>query len=197
MIISMIDTFMLSSQINKHEEERKNGIVINKNITFKYTELDDEYIKRWNINSEFGHLYKNGIKMSDTLYRIGGHGISEEDKYFMILKYVEAKYNDNITTIIKDKFHLSGLWCILNENGEEKGIFDSYKSPYMVGGQVYVLDKTYYNIETKKPYCNSYSSMKTKKYLFLDNQYDEDIERRGVFKINMIDGTFEIFKEKE
>lgn len=65
---------------------------------------------------------------------------------------------------------------------------------FLYGGVIYVIDNKYYNIESGEFYCNSYTSMDTNEYLFLDNKYDNDKSKRGVMKINKNDGTFEVFK---
>jgi hypothetical protein len=156
--------------------------------------LDDEYRKKWNERKyDFVNLYKNGKKISDTLYRVGGFGVKLEDDYFMLLRHVEVKYDDSITKDEDKKNHLESQWCILDKNGLEKVNFKQFASPYIHGGQIYSLDSKYYNIESGELYCNSYSSMGTDKYLFLDNKYDDDKSKRGVMKIDKVSGNYEIF----
>lgn len=158
-----------------------------------------EYCMKWNINTslnDFVCLTKNGNLISNSLYRIGGMGTPnlKKDEYFMILKYVEAFYPDDITKIQKDKPHLEGRWCIIDKNGVEKVELSPFKSPYLVKNScIYSIDSNYYNIETGELYGRAYSSMASTDYLFLDNKYAEDKSKCGVMKINKKDGTWELF----
>ena len=48
-------------------------------------QLNDEYRKKWNVhNSDFKLLYKDGVKVSDTLYRVGGFGANLNDDYLCV-----------------------------------------------------------------------------------------------------------------
>ena len=77
--------------------------------------LDNVYIKKWNIRSkDFYNIYVNGMKLSDTLYRIGGFAVNISERYFMLLKHVESFYDDTITKKFKDKPHLESQWCIID-----------------------------------------------------------------------------------
>lgn len=157
-------------------------------------ELPEEYRKKWNEHmKDFVRLAINENIVNDSLYRVGGFGAKLTDGYFMLLKYVEDYYSDSITKIKKDKQHLSGRWCIIDKNGVEKVVFDSFKNPYLTGGQVYSLDSKYYNIETGELYCDAFTYMKSSEFIFLANLYDKDESRRGVMKINKKDGTWELF----
>ena len=161
-------------------------------------QLNDEYRKKWNVhNSDFKLLYKDGVKVSDTLYRVGGFGANLNDDYFMLLKHIEAFYSKDIMKmcINKDPKHLAGHWCIIDKNGIEKVNFEDFDSPYLTGGCVYSLKNKYYNIETGECYC-TYSSecMTTEHFIFLNNQFDDDKSKRGVIKIMKATGTYELFK---
>ena len=164
-------------------------------IEFRHAKLTEEYCKQWHIFSyDFINLYKDGIKLSNTLYRIGGFSSKIKDGYFMLLKHVEAFYNDSIVLDPLEKAHLESNWCILNENGEEKIVFSHFKAPYLQGGLVYSLDNKYYNIETNECFGESYKvAFNTANFLFLHTEYEKDETKRGVMKINKFDGTFELF----
>lgn len=56
------------------------------------------------------------------------------------------------------------------------------------------MNNDYFNIETGELICRSYTSMQSDDHLFLDNQFDDDKTKRGVWKINKLDATVEIFK---
>ena len=158
--------------------------------------LNEDYRKKWNIHySNFFHLSKNGEPIRNALYRLGGLGHIEDIKkdYFLLLKYVEAHYFDDITKVKKDKLYLEGRWCILDKNGVEKVEFGPYMNPYLIGGVIYSIDNEYYNIETGEKYCSRGSSIKSADYIFIENNYDKDESKRGVMKINKKDGSFEVF----
>jgi len=164
-------------------------------------QLNDDYRKKWNVHhlSDFKLLCNDGVKISDTLYRVSGFGVNLKDDYFMLLKQVEAMYSKDIMEMCtgknKDPKHLEQQWCIIDKNGKEKVNFNEFDSPYLTGGVVYSLKNKYYNIETGYCYC-TYSSyeMKTEHYIFLNNQFDDDKNKRGVIKINKADGSYELIQ---
>ncbi len=158
--------------------------------------IKEDYRKKWNISeNDFVCLTKNGQLVSSSLYRVGGLGSANDIKkdYFLLLKYVEAFYADNITKEVSRKPHLEGRWCIIDKNGIEKVEFDAYKSPYLKGGVIYCIDNKFCNIETGEVYCDSYTAISSTDYLFLENAYDKDKSKRGVMKINKKDGSYELF----
>lgn len=174
-----------------------------------HAEVSAEYCKKWNISpqsDDFMHLYVNGVKKSDTLYRIGGFGTNLKEPYFMILKQVESIYDKHIMEAAiarakKDGYkgdnnprYLANCSCIIDNNGDERKVFNSFDSPYLQGGLIYSLNKSYHNIETGEVIADYiYFSMESYEFLFLDNSYDKDKSRRGVMKVNKNDGSFEIF----
>lgn len=191
--------------INENEvipDTNKNGIQITP------IKIREDYAKEWNEHAtDFVCITKNGELLNPTLYRIGGLGTNKINgkKYFMLLKYVESIYSfDFIKGCYPNKSnkelkllrkHLEGRWCIIDEFGKEKVEFEHFNQPYLIDNScIYSLDSKYYNIETKEFYCQSYSSMKSEQYLFLENRYDNNKEKRGVLKINKITGEFELFK---
>lgn len=160
--------------------------------------VDADYCKKWNETmQDFVVLTKNGNLISNSLYRVGGMGAKPDGKnYFMLLKYVEAYYSADIMkgSKTKDPKHLEGRWCILDKDGIEKAIFDRFKSPYLVRDScIYSIEQNYYNIETGEFYCHAYTSMSSSEYLFLNNEFDKDLSKRGVMKINKKDGTWVLF----
>jgi len=160
--------------------------------------LSDEFYEKYNeISRDFLQLFKDGKRVRDVLYRKGTGCGELEDPYFLLIKYSEDYYDDHVTKDPKKKLHLKEEWCILDRNGNEKVIFDQFKVPCLQGGLIYVIDHRYYNIETGKLYCESYSSMESEIYLFIENKYDKDKSKRGVLKINKLDGSVELFKDEE
>lgn len=158
--------------------------------------VNEDYRQKWNIHqNDFVCLTRNGVLISDSLYRVGGFGADLKGDYFMLIKHVEAYYEDSITKVKKDKPHLAGCWCILDKNGVEKVVFDRFKTPYPIkNSQVYSIDSNYYNIETGEFYCQSSTRIDSTDFIFLENRYDKDESKRGVLKINKKDGSWELFK---
>ena len=161
--------------------------------------INEDYSKKWNERmTDFVLLTRDGQPIRETLYRIGGLSslrVNQDiDKdYFPLMKHVEEIYDDSITKDKTQKRHLASKWCIIDRNGVEKIVFESYKSPYLHGGVIYSLDSNYYNIETGELYCNTSKSMHSEEYLFLENSYDKDKSRRGVMKIHKQSGTYELY----
>jgi len=162
-------------------------------------ELKEDYSKKWNNHQkDFVLLVIDGKPISNTLYRVGGFVVHLDNDYFILIKHVEAYYEDNITKVKKDKPHLEGRWCIINQDGKEMVEFEHFKTPNLIDNSViYSLDSNYYNIETKELYCGSYNKVESEEFLFLQNDYDDDKTKRGVMKINKKDGSFELFKAKK
>lgn len=160
--------------------------------------INDDYKNQWNIHSEdFVCLTKNGKLITNSLYREGGiGGFKLNEPYSLILKYVESYYDDNITTDLNKKRHLAGLWCIVNNQGIEKVVFARHKTPYLTGGIIYSLDRHYYNIETNELICKGSEHMCSEDFVFINNRFDEDKSRRGVWKVNKETGECEIFPTK-
>lgn len=166
-------------------------------LQFSELIIREDYREKWNVyRNDFICLTKNGQLIRNTLYRIGGINTPNlsTDKYFMLLKYVEAFYPDDITDVAKRKPHLSGRWCILDKEGNEKVEFEPFSSPYLVkGSQIYSIRDKYYNIETGEFYCDAGSSMQSKDFLFLENRWDKNESKRGIMKINKHNGKWELF----
>ena len=164
--------------------------------------IKEDYRKEWNVHgNDFMCLTKNGELINNSLYRLGGLNNPKlgTDKYFMLLKYVEAFYKKDILVMSKttDPKHLESRWCIFDKDGNEKVEFDSFKSPYLVQDScIYSISGNYHNIETNEHYCYAYSSMQSKDFLFLENSFGKDESKRGVMKINKKDGTWELFSGK-
>lgn len=154
--------------------------------------IDNDYRKKFNIiEDDYCHLFKNGTRVSNVLYRKGGMSTVQDlqNDYFMILKHVEAKYPDEITKDKKRKLHLASHWVILDNNCNEKVVFEHYVSPYLTGGIIYSSENKYYNIETGECYGYGYKSLTSKNFIFIDN-----IVNKTVKKININDGSVEVFE---
>lgn len=153
--------------------------------------IPPSYAREWNeFMSDFVHLYKGCTQMRDTYYRVGGFGCGiNKGGYFMLLKYSEDMYDDSITTDPEKKKHLKGEWCILDKYGNERIVFPQFKTPYLISGPIYKIDRTYYNIETGEKYCEASDHIESKNYIFIENQYDNFVQNRGVLMINKNTGV--------
>lgn len=158
--------------------------------------VDEDYSKKWNLHlmNDFMILLKNGLPINTSLYREGGFKIDLNADYFLILKYHEGYYKDEITKIAADKPHLDGRWAIYDKNGTEKIVFKSFESPYLQGGLIYSLNNGYHNIETGESYIDfSTNSMHTDKYIFVDDSYNKDKNKRGILRINKFNGKTKLY----
>lgn len=162
-------------------------------------QLNPEYRDEWNVHmTDFVVLTINGVIVNNSIYRVGGMGGDINQDYFMLLKYTEAYYPADFMRTIKSREnpkHLEGSWCILDRYGNEKIIFNHFKSPYLVKNScIYSIDGSYFNVETGERYCNSHTSMESSEFLFLDNPHDADLSKRGVMKINKKNGSWSVFR---
>lgn len=172
---------------------------IKEGLSLNPIKVNADYLEKWNAThyTDFICLTYNGELLRNTLYRIGGinNPNPKTDKYIMLLKYVEAYYDDDITTDKDSKPHLKGNWCILDSHGNEKvEIENSLDYPYLIKNSVvYQINNHYYNIETGELYCKAFNKVESKDYLFLENAYDKDKSKRGVMQINKHTGKWELF----
>ncbi len=87
-------------------------------------EVNADYRKKWKADhSDFLGMTYNGQLLNNNLYRVGGMGTRDIKNvdYFLILKYVEAYYSDEIIRQCGgNKRHLEGRWCIYDKFGVEK-----------------------------------------------------------------------------
>jgi len=147
------------------------------------TEADLKGLKESN-RDDYCYLYKDGTKVSDTIFRLGGlsSGFNKKE-YCMLIKYelVNGKMN-------------YGNHCIVDLDGKivmEAEPFES--SFYYLKGVICVKKETYYNLLTGKPIANGHQSVNSDNYLFVKNGYKTGFEE-GVYKIEYATGNFEIFK---
>lgn len=171
-------------------------------LQFNNVIVNESYRKKWNIHqNDFICLMKNGELLRPVLYRIGGMNNPKlkTDKYFMLIKHKEAHYSKEIMKMSnsKNSRYLAGHWCILDNEGNELIEFSEFNHPYLMDNScIYSVDKYYYNIITGECYGYAYESMTSNEYLFLDNSYHDDKSKRGILKINKIDGSYELFPKQ-
>lgn len=160
--------------------------------------LDKKYATEWNENkSDFLVLTKDGNWINNCLYRVSGFRQPDiqKDKYFLLIKYVEAYYPEHMIGT-KNKKYLESRWCIIDNNGTERKVFEPFKCPYLIKNTpVYSVDNHYYNIETGEYYGYSIGYMMSDEYMFLDLSHSEYEERRGILKISLKNSASELFKK--
>ena len=156
--------------------------------------LDEEYCKKWNVHQrDFIQLTRNGVPVNDSIYRTGMFGGKFKDGYCLFLKHTEAFYDDSITSDEARKRHLKSEWCIINESGIEKKVFNQFENVYLSGGVIYTVSNGYYNIETNERICGSSPSITSDEYIFSEDNYNNDKSKRGVVQIKKSDGTYKIY----
>ena len=190
--------YKIKELIPSNQTKLINGLV------FQLVTLDKDYKKKWNvINSadDFGIIMRNGNIVNDKLFRIGGlTTLIEGEQYISLLLQKESFYSKKIMDMAKSSGtanHLDNQTTFLNNNGEIAIIFETKLSyPRIVGGCIYAVDNKYYNIKTQEFICSGYVSMKSKDFLFVESKYADDIDRRGVFQINIHNGTYVTYQLK-
>jgi len=132
--------------------------------------ITDEYRKIWNIGRQDDFIHING---RSTLYRVGGHRLNPQG-YSLILKYEEAQYSKEVVRITNSHLnanYLRGVWCIINDLGEEVREFEYLQSPYLVKDSIlYTLNDKCYSIIDGSCYGSDYKKVECGDYLFLEQQ---------------------------
>ena len=147
------------------------------------------------VELKYSHLYKDGVKVSNEIFRKGGlcHGFKEG--YCELIHYTrtkEPKKNDNGFSF--------GTHVIVNTEGKVCLSGKSLDSPYHSGGNVGSVGNYYYNLLTGEKICYRPSSVITGvKCLYLEHRYNFDYYEVkipvGVYKLNKI--TLELTKIDE
>lgn len=147
------------------------------------------------VELKYSHLYKDGVKVSEDIFRKGGicHGF--KDGYCNLIHYTrtkEPKKNDNGFSF--------GTHVILNTEGKICLSGKSLDSPYHAGGNVGSVGNYYYNLLTGEKICYRPSSVITGvECLYLEHRYNFDYYEVkipvGVYKLNKI--TLELAKIDE
>lgn len=144
------------------------------------------------VNMKYSHLYKDGVKVSDDIFREGGlcHGF--KDGYCVLIHYKrtnEPKKNDNGFSF--------GSSVIINTEGKICLSGTGLDCPYHTGGNVGSVGNYYYNLLTGEKICYKPSSVITgKEFIYLEHRYNFDYYEVkvpvGVYKLNKI--TLELTK---
>ena len=183
-----------------------------KGITLKPAILSEKYIAKFQIHDRnIVQVYKDDVLVSDSLYRVGGL-FSCNEKYFTLLKQVEAQYSKEIMgyALEHEKKHnmklnrnpnyLASCCCILDAEGKEKLTSKSHTYCYLLGGIIAAVQdiggsSKIINIETGELISKSARYFSSAEYIFLDNNHDfEDKTRRGIIQLNKETGEYVIHK---
>jgi len=145
--------------------------------------------------NKYSHLYKDGVKVSDEIFRKGGlcHGF--RDGYCVLIHYVLEREHEE-----KRLGFSSGDSVIINTDGKICLSREGLDYPYHTGGNVGSVGNYYYNLLTGEKICYRPSSVIVgEECLYLDNRYNFDYYEVklpvGVYKLNKI--TLELTKIDE
>ena len=151
---------------------------------FKLVPLDIE-------NNELGYsyLYKNGIKISNEIFRKGGLCSGFKNGYCNLIHY---------SNVEKGNVGQLGKSCIINSDGKIVLIQDNLiHYPYHLKGNIGYVEGKYYNLLTSELIVDAgsnYGSLRSKDYLFIENNYNKNYQK-GVWKINWITCEVEVFEK--
>ena len=134
-------------------------------------------------DQKFSHLYKDGVKVSDVVYRKGGKCLGFRDGYCYLIKYEKVEddkgrlgYDFGVHVIINSE----GNVCLSQNN--------SLDNPHHYGGNLAKIGSTYYNLTTGQivMVCDTSDKIDGKHYLFLNHRYSWDSKKLplGVYQIN-------------
>ena len=145
--------------------------------------------------NKYSHLYKDGVKVSDEIFRKGGlcHGF--KDGYCTLIHYVLEREHEE-----KRLGFSSGDSVIINTDGKICLTREGLDYPYHTGGNVGSVGNYYYNLLTGEKICYRPSSVIVgEECLYLDNRYNFDYYEVklpvGVYRLNKI--TLELTKIDE
>jgi hypothetical protein len=131
----------------------------------------------------YSHLYKDGIKVNDKIYRAGGMTSGFKDGYCSLIEY---------TGMTEDNDH---KFVIINENGENALEGNRYDAPHHFKGVIALLNDKLYNLKTGEIIIRRYDgSIKSSQYMFVSNVFNEKY-KLGVWQIDWYTGeVVEIFE---
>lgn len=120
---------------------------------------------------DYSHLYHNGLKVSDQVFRKGGMSNGFKEGYCALIHYVQKEPHSKK----KHGFDF-GTHVIINSVGDivlRGGSFSS-DHPYHQGGNVGKVKDTYYNLTTGEPIvtASSTGSINGQQYIIFEHRYD-------------------------
>jgi len=147
------------------------------------------------VGMKYSHLYKDGVKISNKIFRRGGLCSGFKEGYCGLIHYTrtkEPKKNDSGFSF--------GIHVIVNGDGKICLEGKSLDSPYHTGGNVGSVGDYYYNLLTGEKICHRPRTIIVGgEYLYLEHRYNFDYYEVkipvGVYKLNKI--TLELTKIDE
>ena len=146
------------------------------------TEKEAENIRL--VDLKYSHLYHNGLKVSDLIFRKGGicHGF--KDGYCSLIHYTrtkEPKKNDNGFSF--------GVHVLINELGEICLSKDGLDYPYHIGGHLASIGSYVYDLRTGKAIIpKSSDSIRGVNCLIVKHTYDwynKEVEMPlGIYRVD-------------
>lgn len=145
----------------------------------------------------YGQLYRNGIKLNENIFRIGGLCTGFNDNPYCMLIYY-----GNTTSKLKDCRDINsiGFHCIIDTNGDIKlqAKNEFYSKLYYLKGCIAVDNDLYYDLETGKVIAKGNTRIESTKYLFVENKYNWGTDKNkypiGVTMIDWETGICKHFK---
>lgn len=194
---NMLVSYLLLSQLgfgglstNTFRDEEAEAIAFRKlGNGFELRPLEVE-----NNKNEYSHLYKDGVKISDEVFRRGGYGGGFKDGYATLIHYTPEKDKKKYP----DGFGHSNT-VLVNEKGEI--VLKSQGLDYVshIGGNVGLVKHAYYNLLTGEAIMPKVDkSIKGTNFLIVEHRYNWDYIKEvidvpvGVYNINLL--TCEVVK---
>ena len=148
-----------------------------------------------NISMKYSHLYKDGVKISDEIFREGGLCAGFKEGYCALIHYTRTEEPKK-----SDSGFSFGNSVIIDTKGKICLSRTGLDYPYHVGGNVGLVGNYYYNLLTGEKICYRPSSVIVGvECLYLDSRYNFDYYEVklpvGVYKLNKI--TLELTKIDE
>lgn len=142
-----------------------------------------------NDKHEYSHLYKDGVKISNEVFRRGGMCSGFKEGYCQLIHYNRMKD--------KKKYPEGFDWgthVIINEKGEVAMRAPKFDSIYHLGGNVASIKDVLYNLLTGEPiiYYSSSRSVNGANNLIIEHRYSFEYMRdkvdvpTGVYSLNKI-----------
>ena len=138
------------------------------------------------VELKYSHLYHNGLKVSDEIFRKGGMGGKYKDGYCELIHYTRTKEKE------KNDYGFSfGTFVIINHLGEislQGGRFSS-DHPHHIGGHLASIGHSIYDLRTGKIIAvKSSTTMVGESSIIIEHRYDwydkEKILPLGIYQIN-------------
>jgi len=147
------------------------------------------------VGLKYSHLYKDGVKVSDEIFRKGGLCSGFKEGYCELIHYTRTKEPKK-----NDEGFSFGSSAIVNTNGKICLSKVGLDYPYHSGGNVGSVGDYYYNLLTGEKICHRPSSVITGvECLYLEHRYNFDYYEVkipvGVYKLNK--NTLELTKIDE